>query len=220
MSIRKLAFGLLLLAGTMGAQASSLVFTYTTTDGMNGTVVVRPDLVTDSFFDDEEFGDPIRFFLSGPPAAPFIEFDNLLVQDLDSEAFSELVVGTNDEVDFLFLGTSYTTIIAASETIEPASSSAIFVGPGQELFGGLRFEFAPGTLGNIEDFSLSSLLDLDLNSSTFAQLILDNGFGTDFFDLASASVSAVPLPAAAWFLLSGLAGLFGFKRFSVQRSPA
>jgi hypothetical protein len=46
----------------------------------------------------------------------------------------------------------------------------------------------------------------------------DSGSGHDFDDLAvKISVSAVPLPAAAWLLISAILGLVSFSRIRRNR---
>jgi hypothetical protein len=60
-----------------------------------------------------------------------------------------------------------------------------------------------------------------LSETSVILLLDDGGLGTDFDDLAiKVSVSEVPLPAAAWLLISAILGLVSFSRIRRNGTPA
>ena len=100
-------------------------------------------------------------------------------------------------------------------TIDPRYSAWFFdQGPGS-LLGGADFTF-PVTLANIVPLVTGTVLTII--SINDAPLTLTNFVARDYTDnlysgsTASASLNAVPIPAAVWLLGSGVVGLVALKR--------
>lgn len=122
------------------------------------------------------------------------------------------------------LGGTYTvdtttgTAIAVDLTFGAPVSSAVTFLDGNSLFGGKYLQY---TLNNEVGPNFYPGFSFTINAASLAgytggaiqgALYLETGNPSDVTALTSGSLTAVPLPAAAWLLLSGLVGVGAIAR--------
>lgn len=132
--------------------------------------------------------------------------------------FAEVAGGPATTVVGTFLGTGIGTAtmdVTASETtgaivlavlfeaaLNPAASVQIFLDTSAGMF-----EIENALLANTPTFSIPAVLTEGVNQFSFVFSNVNNG------NIAlTTSVTAVPVPAAAWLFLTALAGLFVVRR--------
>jgi hypothetical protein len=133
--------------------------------------------------------------------------------DFDTGALSLLFNPSVLQVDNVSINTTVFNFMPDAGTIDNAAGSV--TGMTFARFTDTSTDFTIATIDFTALISGDSLLDLEKYSSILLPDFSVGGMpysGVLIIEDASVSVSAVPLPAAGWLMLSGLAGLIGVSR--------
>lgn len=145
-------------------------------------------------------GDPIKVFDSSTPGGLMLSGNTLLKYEYYGKeaSFINFFIGGGDSFstttsvvgDTIFAPTAAGTVPFSFVTTD---SGGLIAKNGGSIDSGLSIAFA------------------DLGNNSFLIMFNDTGHDVDFDDLV-VKVSAVPLPAAVWLMLSAIVGLWGMSR--------
>lgn len=189
----------LVVAGMLLAATPVSAMVLSVTGGTNSTVPA--DFNPVGFPGGVSVGDPIKVFDSTSPGGGLTLSDNGLLR---FEYYGKEALFVNFFVNGSSLFSTATSVIGDS-FLAPTAAGTVpfsFLTSGG---GGLS-----ATNGGPIDSGLS-IAFADLGNNSFLIMFNDIGNDRDFDDLV-VKVSAVPLPAAVWLLLSAFIGLWGMSR--------